>query len=70
MSTLQQVTARLSDDDIETLTFLASARGLTANEVLRQAIKTEKIISENIHKGDSLQIVKSNNTVLKFVLSK
>lgn len=68
MSTpMNEVTAQLTDEQLDTLKTLAAQRGLSANTVLQQAIATEGLLAANVGKNDVLQIKKPDNTVSEVV---
>lgn len=50
----------LSDEVVKALQELAARRGLKMNEVLQQAITTEKLIADNVDEGDDLLIKKGD----------
>jgi predicted transcriptional regulator len=50
----------LTDDQVRALQELARRRGLKMNEVLQQAISTEKLIADNVEDGDDLLIKKGD----------
>ena len=62
---MPEVQATLTDEEMQALLELASRRGVDPNTVLKQAIATEKLISDNVKEGDDLLIKKPNNTIAK-----
>jgi predicted S18 family serine protease len=50
----------LTDEQVQALQELARRRGLKMNEVLQQAISTEKLIADNVEEGDDLLIKKGD----------
>ncbi len=61
-------TVELSPDDLKSLSILAGRRGSDANAVLKQAIATEKLLSDNIQLGDKLLIKKADDSFKEVVL--
>ena len=56
------VEAELPAELFEALKELAARRGVDANTVLQQAIKTEKLLADNVGVDDEVLIRKSNNS--------
>jgi hypothetical protein len=50
----------LTDEQIRALQDLAKRRGVKMNEVIQQAISTEKLIADNVDEGDDLLIKKGD----------
>jgi hypothetical protein len=67
---MPQVQAQISDEDLSSLLELARRRGVDANTVLRQAIRTAKLISDNVGPKDDLIVKHSDNTISTFQFSK
>ena len=67
---MPKIQADLSDEDLASLTELARERGVDANTVLKQAIATEKLIADNVGKGDDLLIKKGPTAFSKVIFSK
>lgn len=63
----KQVTAQLTESQIQTLSELAMKRGIDANTVLQQAIGTEKLLDESMIKGDKLIIKRGDNIALPII---
>lgn len=61
-------TVQLSPAELDSLSVLAGRRGLDANTVLKQAIATEKLLSDNIQLGDKLLIRKADDSFKEVVL--
>ncbi|MGZ8287134.1 MAG: hypothetical protein ACXW27_01680 [Allosphingosinicella sp.] len=59
----------LSDEVVRALRELAARRGLKMNEVLQQAISTEKLIADNVDEGDDL-LIKKGDKFKKVVFDK
>jgi hypothetical protein len=59
----------LTDDQVRALQELAQRRGLKMNEVLQQAISTEKLIADNVEEGDDL-LIKKGDRFKKVVFDK
>jgi predicted transcriptional regulator len=59
----------LSDEVVKALRELAARRGLKMNEVLQQAISTEKLIADNVDEGDDL-LIKKGDKFKKVVFDK
>jgi predicted transcriptional regulator len=59
----------LSDEVVRALQELAARRGLKMNEVLQQAISTEKLIADNVDEGDDL-LIKKGDKFKKVVFDK
>ena len=59
-----EVMAKLDKSVFDALVQLANARGVSANTVLQQAIRTEKLLSDNITQNDKLLIKKPNDSYL------
>jgi hypothetical protein len=59
----------LTDEQVKALQELAARRGLKMNEVLQQAISTEKLIADNVGEGDDL-LIKKGDRFKKVVFDK
>lgn len=59
----------LTDEQVKALQELAQRRGLKLNEVLQQAISTEKLIADNVEEGDDL-LIKKGDRFKKVVFDK
>jgi hypothetical protein len=59
----------LTDEQVKALQDLARRRGLKMNEVLQQAISTEKLIADNVEDGDDL-LIKKGDRFKKVVFDK
>ena len=59
---MPQISADLTDDELRALASLAEKRGINANEVLKQAIQTERLLDENVAPSDKVIVQKSSNT--------
>lgn len=57
---MAQYKIELTDELIQALQELAKRRGLDANTIIQQAITTEKLIADNVGKGDDLLIKKGD----------
>ena len=59
----------LTEEQVKALQELARRRGLKMNEVLQQAISTEKLIADNVEEGDDL-LIKKGDRYKKVVFDK
>lgn len=66
---MPQITAELTDEELLILTTLAQKRGINANEVLKQAIMTEKLLDDNVAPTDKVIVRKSANTGVELQFS-
>jgi hypothetical protein len=66
--TSETYTVELNSDDLLKLSELAGRRGIDANTVLKQAIATEKLISDNVNKGDKLLIRKADDSYKEIIM--
>jgi hypothetical protein len=66
---MPEITAELSDEELLALTTLANKRGVTANDVLKQAIMTERVLDQNVDPSDKVIVKKSANSAVELVFS-
>lgn len=64
-----QIQAEVTPEQFAALKELANRRGVDANTVLQQAITTEKLIADNVTKGDEL-LIKKGDTVSRVIFRK
>ena len=64
------VEAELPRELFEALRELATRRGVDANTVLQQAIKTEKLLADNVGVEDEVLIRKSNNSYARVLFER
>lgn len=65
-----KVSADLTPELLRDLKELAVRRGLSANQVLQQAISTEKLFADSVGKGDKVLIHRPNNTTQQVLFSR
>lgn len=60
-------TIQLTDDEFKAIHQLASARNTRPNNVIQQALATEKLLAEHMRQGDELLIKKPNGSFQKVI---
>jgi hypothetical protein len=64
------VSAELTAEQLEILRDLAGRRGVSANTVLQQAIKTEKLFADNVKANDEVLIRHPDNTYARVLFKR
>jgi hypothetical protein len=70
MTQTVKVQAELPVDLFNALKELAIRRGVSANTIVQQAIRTEKLLADNVAPDDKVLITKKNNTVQQILFEK
>lgn len=70
MAETVRVQADISRELFEALKELANRRGVTANTVIQQAIRSEKLLADNVGPDDTVLITKKDNTVQQVLFEK
>ena len=68
MADKQKVTVNLTGDAIQAVRELADKRGISIGEALRQAIATEKFLSDETSKGSKVLIDRPNQPTREVVI--
>jgi len=63
-----KVTVNLPDDTVEALKKIASTRGTTVTEALRQVIESQRFLSDEMLKGNDLLIQNPNDKSVRQVI--
>ena len=64
----QKVTVNLSTEAVQALQDIADSRGVTLTEALRQAIATEKFLSEEVRQGNKILVERPDQGIREIIL--
>ncbi len=70
MSDAVSIKGVLTREELDGLTALAARRGLSPNDVLKQAIATEVLLSEAVGPGDKVLIHKPDHTTRQVIFTR
>jgi predicted transcriptional regulator len=68
MADKQKVTVNLSADAVQALQDIADSRGVTLTEALRQAIATERFLSEEVKLGNKILVERPDQGIREIIL--
>jgi predicted transcriptional regulator len=64
----KKVTVSLSQEAVDALNQIADSRGVSLTEALRQAIASEKFLSDEVSKGSKILVERPNQPVREIVI--
>ena len=64
---IKRMTISLPEDVVQMLEKLSDSQGVTQNEAIRRAIATESYLKDELEKGSTLLIQKSNRDIREIV---